>query len=222
MGAWKTIGFVAVLAAAFGVAAGAEEAPNPDYEQLVARAEAGETVDYTALRHAFVQSKDYDGYGSEMRPKFDELWPAFKAKDCAKVLAVSAEILKADYTLNAAHLVRGECLKLTGDASGAAREEAIGRGLLDSLRGSGDGKSIDTAYEVVTMAEERMLLSYLKLREVGQALIQSKGHQYDEITGRNEETGETRTVWFNVDALFLGSMRMFQKAGLGGKPADGQ
>lgn len=197
-----------------GTFAAAQDAP-PAFQDLVAKAEAGETVDFTALRHAFVQWDAYDGYGREVRPMFNESWPAFRAKDCAKVEAVAAKMLKLDYTNSTVHIIRGECLKMTGDEAGAAREKAIGQGLFDSLIHSGNGRAADTAFEVVTMSEETLVLTLLGIEEAKQSLVENGGRQFDVIVGKDEKTGEEKTVWFNVDALFFGQMRAFKKAGMG-------
>lgn len=196
----------AVLAAA--------PAPAKSYAELVAQAESGDAAtDFTALRMAYSQSPDYDPYGSATGEKFAVLWPAFKARDCAKVLAVSDEMLKADYTLASVHVIRSECFRLTGDRDRDAREEMIGRGLANSLRASGDGKSTKTAIVVVTMSEERFMLVALGLREEKQSLINDGGHVYDLIEGANEAADGPKTAFFNVDALFAGMARKFQKTG---------
>jgi hypothetical protein len=179
---------------------------------LVAQAESGDpATDYAALRNAYAVSDGYDGYSLAIHEMYNVLWPAFQAKDCAKVIATSDQILKIDYTPVAVHFIRSDCFKQMGDQARADHEEAIGRGLARSLLGSGDGKSAATAYVVVTMAEERFVLSFLELNEERQSLVTGGGHNYDLIEGKNQKTGEKASAYFNVDALFAGMARAFEK-----------
>ena len=198
-----------ILAAAlFGLAAAPAETPAPSFAALVAQAESGDpATDYTALRMAYAASDGYDGYGITVHDLYGQLWPDFQAKRCDKVIATSDKMLKIDYTLATVHFIRSDCFKQTGDSARAGREEAIGRGLAKSLLASGDGTGVDTAFVVVTMAEERFLLTYLDMDEERQALIVKNGHQFDLITGKNRKTGAEQAAYFNVDALFAGMER---------------
>jgi hypothetical protein len=184
------------------------------YEDWIAKAEAGDpSVDYAALRKSYVFSDHYDPYTAKSEMPFMDAWKAFEAKDCATALRKSDEALKIDYIIVALHVVRGECFKQAGDTAHADREIAIGRALLNSALASGDGKSVKTAYVVVTMGEERMLLDYLDLPEEEQALITDGGHQYDAITGVNRKTKQKQTAFFNVDGPFFGLAKQFGDKG---------
>lgn len=208
-----------ILAAAFAAAlaftgATGQSAPAKSYADLVAQAESGDSAtDYTALRTAYAASDGYDPYGMDLQADYHQLWPAFQAKDCAKVITVSDGMLKRDYTMATVHVLRADCFRAQGDASRGDREEAIARGLADSLRHTGDGKSVATAYVVVTMSEERFLLVAIGLHEARQSLINDKGHMYDLIEGPNDNPGGPKAAYFNVDALFAGMAREFEKSG---------
>jgi hypothetical protein len=194
---------LAVVAWGFSSAAATDP---PRYEDLVARAERGDTaLDYTALRNAYAVSAGYDPYGMKSKPLFSAAWKAFEAGDCTTALASARAMFAINYVTIPIHFVVGDCLRRAGDVAGADREEAIGRGLADSLRNSGDGKSTETAYKVVTLSEEGFVLTMLGFKEEQQSLLRDKdGHQYDLVEGRDEKTGEMRRAYFNVDALFAG------------------
>jgi hypothetical protein len=125
-------------------------------------------------------------------------------------MAKSAESLKINYINFALHSVRSECLKEAGDVSGSDREAAIAKGLALSLLGTGDGKSLKTAYVVVTLGEERAVLANLGFGEEQQSLLTDGGHQYDSISGRDKD-GKMQTALFNVDFLFYGLSKQLQK-----------
>jgi len=203
-----------LLAILSAVALAGVQASAKTYAELVAQAESGDAAtDYTALRMGYAGSDGYDPYGAATRGGYDAIWPAFQKKDCGTVIRLSDEMLKADYTLATIHVLKGDCLRSKGDVAGADREEAIGRGLADSLRASGDGKSPKTAFVVISMSEERFLLVALGLREEKQSLINDGGHVFDLIEGTNEKADGPTSAFFNVDALFAGMARQFQKTG---------
>lgn len=201
MGFFVRAGLCALVLAL--VPAAADPGPEKTFEQWVAMAEAGDPgVDFTALRQAYVRSPGYDGYGMGWRDDQMELIKAANVHDCAKLFTIADKIRKADYTYPLLHLMLANCYHGTGDSARGEREHAIFVGLRESLFKSGDGKSIDTAYVVITMAEERFILIMNRLQETGQALLNKNGHNFDRIEAVNSETGEKAEVYFNVDAMF--------------------
>ncbi|MDR3527486.1 MAG: DUF4919 domain-containing protein [Rhizomicrobium sp.] len=212
MGFFVRVGLCVCLIA---VAAAAEPA-SKTYEQWVAMAEAGDpATDFTALRKSYTASSKYDGYSSDYRDLRADIWKFAQAKDCKQLLALSQKALKGDYTLIEVHIHRKICLRSMGDAAGTQQEDFVISGLTRSLMGSGDGKSPQTAYVVMTMAEETMVDNFLELDQRQQALINKDGHNYDLIEGTNRDTGKPMAVYFNVDAMFGSLTKM-----LGG--ADGK
>jgi hypothetical protein len=182
------------------------------YTDLVARAEQGDaTLDYAALRNAYALSDHYDPYAAQTRPLFDAAWNAFQAKDCNRAVASARAMFAINYVTIPMHFVVSDCLRQAGDAAGADREAAIARGIAKSLLDSGDGKSIATAYHVVSLNEEGFVLTMLGFHEEKQALLSDGGHQYDLLEGKDEKTGEPRSAYFNIDAIFAGEAKMLGK-----------
>ncbi len=187
------------------------EVPGPTtYADLIAKADAGEKVDFTALRRAYTASPGYAPYSEESRTLFIDAFTALEAHDCATATAKAKQSLAIDYVNFALHGFLSECLEHAGDHAGAAREDAIRVGLIDSLTGNGDGKSVATAYVVVTMAEERALLAINDVEEDEQALLMSNGHEFDRITGKGKD-GQTHTMFFDVTAPFESLGRALEK-----------
>lgn len=184
----------------------------PKYEDLVARAEQGDaTLDYTALRTSYAMSDSYDPYAMQTRPLFSAAWQAFEAKDCTTAVASARAMFKINYVTIPMHFVVSDCLKQAGDTAGADRENAVAHGLAKSLVDSGDGKSMATAYTVVTLSEEGFVTTMLGFKEEKQSLLAADGHQYDLLEGKDEKTGEPRAAYFNIDAIFAGMARKMRK-----------
>ncbi|HUJ02169.1 MAG TPA: DUF4919 domain-containing protein [Rhizomicrobium sp.] len=208
---------LAAFAPALSLAGEAGTKPEPSaalYDQLVAKAgQIQPDVDYTLLRLSYAQTAGYDPYGGATRALFSDTWNALQTKDCQTVMTKSDAFLKIDFTRAPVHIMRETCFEQQGDKSDAARELAIGRGLTESLLGSGDGKSPATAYVVVTMSEEGYVMTFLGMNEEQQALIQDDKGYYDFIQGEDEH-GNKKSVYFNVTLPFTGMGRQLES----GKP----
>lgn len=195
------------LVAPFSAVAAAPES----YDNLVAKAEEdGLSVDYTALRAAYAASDRDDPLGFSVDQNIGLMMKAMAAGDCDKALESSEKVLKASFINILAHLVRSECLSKQGELARAAREDTIVSGLRDSIFLSGDGASAKTAYVVVTLDEERFVLSARGLDETQQALIQDDGHSYDLIEGKSKD-GTTKSVFFQIDAITAAEARMLKE-----------
>jgi len=112
-------------------------------------------------------------------------------------------VLKADFTLIAAHRVRSDCLK--GDA--ARIESRIVDGLMHSLTHGGDGRSENSAYPVMTMHEETDVLAdkhiVFKTRDV--EVRGSNGRFYDVVHGISLRDGvRVQDVYFDVSTEVAG------------------
>jgi hypothetical protein len=168
------------------------------YDELSARAASGDrSVDFTALRTAYPFTKQWDAFGTTVNPLMEQANAAAKGKDCATALEKLDEVLRVDYTVVAAHRIRGDCLK--GDASRI--ESRIADGLMDSLKRGGNGKKEETAYPVMSLHEEKDILSdkHIVLKTRDTEVRGSNGHYYDVVHGLSLWNGvRTLDVFFDV------------------------
>jgi hypothetical protein len=72
------------------------------------------------------------------------------------------------------------------------------RALLDSLLKSGDGKSEETAYAVISTREEYIILQVKGLKPLKQSIVTEKHHQYDTMEVEDQKGGR-QTLFFNID-----------------------
>jgi hypothetical protein len=75
-------------------------------------------------------------------------------------------------------------------------------GLLNSIKGSVDGKSKEKAFEVISINEEYGLIRSLGLKPINQALLNDEGHAYDVITVIDPQTNKESQLYFNIDRPF--------------------
>jgi hypothetical protein len=174
------------------------------YDDLTARAAAGDkSVDFTALRSNFPFTRQWEKYTINIPPILEQAKIAANGKDCATALEKLDEVIKADYTLIAAHRLRADCLK--GDA--ARLESRVADALLRSLTHGGDGRSEDSAYPVMAMHEETDLLAdkhiMIKTRDV--EVRGSNGRYYDVVHGISVTYGvRVEDVYFDVSSEVAG------------------
>ena len=187
----------ALAALVFALAASVAAADN--YDALVARAKAGEVIDFGALRNAYAESPAYQPYGGALEETKRAMHEAFNAQDCPKVLVSSAKVLDATFVDIEAHLLSGRCFEVAGDQAKAGLHRAVAKGLMDSILASGDGKTTKTAFIVVAIDEEYAVMSALRWRVVGQALIDEDGHAFDRIEVKSATSEETAVLYFQID-----------------------
>jgi len=159
------------------------------------------TVNFTELRLAYTETKQYSPYGGDVATR-KTMFAALNAKQYEQALAASDKILAANYLDLNGHFVAYVAHRELGHAEKADYHKNIFQKLIKSISDSGDGKSMATALVVISTDEEYALFNYLGLRPTAQALIEDNNHRYDKMTVLDPESNQTRTYYFNVDKPF--------------------
>ena len=194
----SALALIAVLALALPSAA---QNPPSEYATLLASLKAGNTnIDYARLRISYMDSPEYK-QAKDTSNAEKAMWDALNAKDFPKALKNAEEVLDSEYVNIDAHFVAYAANREMGAADKAEFHRAVFRGLVDSIRNSGDGLSPKTAWVVITVHEEYVILRVLGMRPHSQSLISKDGHNYDEMTV-TDENGKDHTFYFNVDIPF--------------------
>lgn len=180
--------------------------PAGDYAALITAAQKGDPgTDYTAMRQAYAMLADYDPYGRKTNDLIRDGEAAYVAKDCKTALEKFKAAIALSFTLSDAHALSADCLEQAGDKAGEAREEAIAQGLFDSVIISGDGESPETAFHVVTLHEEGVILAIAGLHGTAQALLSTDHGPVDKISVVDPKTEQKSAIFFNVSALMIGT-----------------
>ncbi|MDY7540753.1 DUF4919 domain-containing protein [Undibacterium sp. RTI2.1] len=98
-----------------------------------------------------------------------------------------------------AHLYLATALQRKGQSAEMAAHFRWATGLMKSILDTGDGKSSRTAYEVISIAEEKQVVSYFRLRIASQSLETSP---YRDRIESVDQTGAKQIIYFNPDAYF--------------------
>jgi hypothetical protein len=155
------------------------------YADLVIRAKRGDKIDYNQLRAEAVYAEGWDFYESRSASVLQQADVEAKGKDCAGALDKLEQAIKMDFTDGAAHDLRADCLRQTGDRAQAQTEAAIAKGLIHSLMDSGDGRAEKTAYVVSSQREEMDVLANrnIRLKTRQTELRGADGRYYDVVQG---------------------------------------
>lgn len=179
-----------------------EDSPKRSFALLLERAKKGDpTLDFKELRMAYTETTDYSPYGGDRETR-KQMFAALNAKEFDSAVASAEKILAKNFVEINAHFVAYVAHRESGRAEKATFHKFMFDGLVKSITGSGDGKTAETAFVVITTDEEYTLFNVLGLRPAGQALISQNGHSFDRMTATYPKTNETVVYFFNIDKPF--------------------
>jgi len=193
--------------------------PAGDYAALITAAKDGDPgTDYTAMRQAYAMVADYDPFGEKTNILMRDGQAAYVAKNCKTALEKFKAAIALNFTLSDAHALSADCLEQAGDKAGEAREEAIAQGLFNSLISSGDGNSPATAFRIVTMHEETVILAVAGVNGTKKTVITTDQGPVEKIDITDQQTGKKGAVFFNTGVVVLASAMQKAKSRPPAKP----
>ena len=180
------------------------------YDELAARVNNGDlNIDWQALRMAARVGEvygDYDPYDAAKRAQ-----GTFEKGDYDGTLKIARETLRHNVADGEAHVAAWSSLKQLGRQPEADKEWSILQALVQSILKSGDGKSAKTAWFVVGLREEFLMLgAALQVQSKEQHSVKQDGHYYSRIVV-TDSSGKDAVVWFNIDT----DIEMANRAGEG-------
>ena len=199
---------------------GAAPAPHWDsteeadmvYRTLVDRVKGGDfSVDFRTLRLACLKS-------SQCQPRstpeeLSEMQLAHSGHQLNRAIEIAERLINKGF-VNAE--VHAECFRLyseIGDNSKASFHLQTAAALLTSILSLGDGKTKETAFEVISDREEFSVLASMGLPYFGSDVLSNSPlidgeHHYDRWSVRNPKTGEAVELFFNTDYFVPGKSRV--------------
>ena len=188
------IGFVCLLV--LPLVSGAKD--TSEYAKLLADLKAGNTnIDYARLRLSYVDSPERKK-AKDTSDDEKAMSQALQSKDFAVALKHAEAVLDQAYVNMDAHFVAFVAERELGDPGKAEFHKTVFRGLIDSIRNSGDGKSPEKAWVIISVHEEYVVLRAMGLKPSGQSLMMDQGHAYDVMKAKDED-GKEETFYFNTD-----------------------
>ena len=173
-----------------------KSATKSAYADLVAKVKAGDkSVDFKELRLAYADSKG----GADTDSQKKAMMSALNSKKYDEALKNGDIVLASDYVDMDAHFAEYIAYRELKNEEQAEFHKRILQGLLDSITHSGDGKTEKTAFQVIQVHEEYVLLKFMGLMPSKQSLSEKDGHSYDIMEAVNPKSNEKVTLYFNID-----------------------
>jgi hypothetical protein len=206
---WCLVVASIVLASGLPAALPKNQAPDT-YQALVARLKQGDiTVDFRELRQAYAASPEYtDGPDLE---EVKAMYTAFNRRDFPEALKHSQKLLADCYLDIDAHQVAFLANREMHVEEEAEFHHRIAHGLIQAIMQTGDGKSPETAWAVLSTHEEYIILQVLGLRPGSQSLTQVGKHSYDKLEPVDSKTQQPVTLYFNIDKPMEHLNKLFSK-----------
>lgn len=192
---------IVLVAAALAVGGQGQKAAS-EYAGLRDQVKSGDfSVDFQRLRMSYVDSPEFKK-ARDTDEQRTQMIQAVNAKDYKLAIKNADVVLENNYADMDAHFGKYIAHRELGDAKQAEFHRHVFDGLIKSVLNSGDGKSIETAYVVVSVHEEYVVLQVLGLQPQGQSLLHDQGHSYDVMKAKDRKSGEAVTLYFNADIPF--------------------
>ena len=173
-----------------------------EYATLLAKVKGGDlSVEFQHLRFSYMESPERKAAKGTSDEK-TQMWKAFNARDYANAVKNAEKVVAQVFVDMDGHYVQAASYRELQDPEKAEFHRKAFLGLLDSIRNSGDGKSLKTAYVVIDTHEEYVILNVMGLRPQEQSLIHDNGHSYDLLNALDPKTKQTVALYFNVDIPF--------------------
>lgn len=168
------------------------------YQDLLAAARQNPFgADYHSLRMAYAQSPDYHPYVNDS-VNMNRLRDALRDENWPAALAAVEALLEFNYLDIEAHMAADYVHTRRNDEPKLRYHRAWATGLISAIASTGTGRDFDTAYIVLSIAEEYTMLQVLGLKMGQQALQEHNGHWFDVLDVQHPDSGALK-LYFNID-----------------------
>ena len=176
--------------------------PDEEYQSIIEKIKKGEDrdTDYTKLRMLYTQTSWYQPESKERDENILKMTQAWVDKRYDEAVQLGNAMLEVDFLNPFVHDLFAKICKETGSGD-MLFHLLIFISVTSSISESGDGKSFETAYKVISTWEEKGMMNLEMVTPVGQVFEPTlhDGHHYHVIRVKSDETGEESDLYFNID-----------------------
>jgi len=171
------------------------------YDAIVERIKArGFQSDYTLLRNEYVNTSLYNPFDSHQRDAVRAMFEALDANELKKCVKQANEVLDVNFTNLSAHAGAAICFGKLDDSDEQEMHSRIYDGLIGAIAATGNGKSPQSAFVVISVDEIYDFLQSQDLEVVTQKLQDSGGRKFDVMSVRDPRTSRNFDVYFDISA----------------------
>jgi hypothetical protein len=169
------------------------------YHDLLAAAKADPNgADFHTLRMAYTRSDTYNPYAQDAE-NVGKLQAALQSRQMDTALEALTSLLERNYLDIEAHMAADYIHTMLEQHPQAAYHRAWATGLLRAILATGDGRGFDTAWIVLSVAEEYTIVRVMRMSVEMQRLVQHEGHWFDILRGRRSDSPDIVELHFNID-----------------------
>ncbi len=198
-----------VLISAFFAATAIAQSSSPSaakssaYDSLLSKVKGGDmAIDFQTLRFSFAEKT-----ASEERTPDAKLHLAMlkflNEKNFKEAIKIADVIHKVNFVDMTSHIVAAMAYGGLKDAKKSKFHEGVYLGLVNSILKDADGSSPKTAYTVISVAEEYVLLNALELKRGTQEVENADGSTFHVLMAADKTTNEPVKLYFNIDKVAL-------------------
>lgn len=152
----------------------------------------------TEERVAFAHSPKYNPYDTAIRDTRRSVWKLIDEKSYRKAIAEADKGLAADPVDIELLMAKATALReIKDDRADQVRARWIA--CADSILVSGDGKSFQSAFKVISVDEEYAVIRLLGFEEENQTLQADQGSMFDVLIVHQHGAKDTVVLYFNID-----------------------
>ena len=178
-----------------------EENPSV-YASILARVKNGDlSIDFQRLRFSYMDAPERHKAKDTSKER-QEMFAALNGKDFKKAIEKADVVLANEFVDMDAQFVEAVAHRELNETEKADFHKAMFNGLLKSITDSADGKSKESAFVVISVDEEYVVLRVMGLRPNKQSVAHDGGHSYDVMETTDSASGNAVTLYFNVDIPF--------------------
>ncbi len=157
----------------------------------------GLAEDFFTLRMSYTKTALYSPYSIDESDRAKAIVSELNKENYQNAVDSAVKALEYDYTNSNIHLYLGYAYRMLGDSVRSNYHYACERGLIESIKLSGDGVSYQTAFVVTSTSEEYRFLRYFNLAAKEQSLEYFDKYSFDVQTVVDDE-GNEYDYYFNI------------------------
>ncbi len=170
-----------------------------DYQIKLDSIKSSLSDDFFTLRMAYTHTKDYSPYASSVSDSLKKVTQFIDSSNYDSAISMINKIHEIEYVNIPSHLYLGYIYDQLGDSLKSKFHFTIYDGLLNSIYQSGDGRTPQTAYIVISTKEEYQFLNWFNLQFHSQSLIDKDEYSFDLMSVSDPNTNEKFEIYFNIE-----------------------
>ncbi|MBN1542991.1 DUF4919 domain-containing protein [candidate division KSB1 bacterium] len=180
------------------------------YENLLDRARNLRQPDFAELRKVFVSTTAYNPYDPDVADWRDKARSAWKNSELSTAVQLTKQILERNFLDLEAHFLLRQAMKQLDQPEQAEYHHRVLKGLFEAIGKSGDGKTPQTAFRLISADETPIVLHLLNLKLKESKRVQIDRSRFDLVVAINPQNPEPQQLFFNIDIPYRWMQKHFQ------------